>query len=172
MINSIIEIAKSYIGQKELANNSGWEDKRFQELMEDCGWQHGQAWCAYFCELVWKQAYKDNPDLLFKLDKLFAAGAIKTYENFKSSRDFIADKHCVPGSIAIWQHYVEGKASWQGHAGIVISEICSHEFDTIEGNTNSGGGREGIEVAQKIRLLDFNSRNGLVLRGFIHPKEL
>jgi hypothetical protein len=102
---------------------------------------------------------------------LFSAGAVATYKNFLSDGTFLVDKHCSPGAIAIWTYYVDGKETWKGHAGIVINEVCTHEFDTIEGNTNSTGGREGIEVAQKARLLDFDARNGLVLRGFLHPIE-
>lgn len=166
----IIDIAKSYIGIKEIPGNMGWEDKKFQSLMESVGWSHTQAWCSYFVELVWKQAYKDNKALTLKLDTLFNAGALKTYDNFFNDKTFRVDKHCTPGSMVIWQYYVNGKPTWKGHAGIVISEISEHQFKTIEGNTNASGGREGIEVAEKIRLLNFEARTGLVLRGFIHAK--
>ena len=41
---------------------------------------------------------------------------------------------------------------------------------TVEGNTNSSGGREGIEVAQKKRKINFEPKErGLVMLGFIHP---
>jgi len=162
----IVEIALSFVGQQEIAGNMGFEDKRFQELMEECGWQEGQAWCAYFCELVWKQALKDECDITV-LDKLFAAGAVLTYNNFKKA-GFCVNHKPEPGAIAIWQHWKNNEPHWTGHAGIVIDVLSSGEFKTVEGNTNSQGGREGIEVAEKIRKVTYDARNGLVLKGFIH----
>ena len=168
--NKIIELAKADIGIKEIPGNQGWYNKKFQTYMEACGWRMGQAWCSLWCEKIWKEAYAEvNPVFLPTLDHLFDAGAQKTYRNFLNDIDFVVDKHCVPGAVVIWSHYQNGVETWQGHAGIVINEVCQHEFDTIEGNTNSQGGREGIEVAQKKRLLNFDARSGLVLKGFIHP---
>ena len=43
---------------------------------------------------------------------------------------------------------------------------------TIDGNTNDKGGREGYIVAPIKRNIDFTIKNGLVLKGFIHPKEI
>lgn len=164
-MNQIIEIAQSYIGMKEISGNQGFQDKRFQELMEECGWQSGQAWCSYFCELVWKQAFPE----LKELDKLFSSGAVQTYNNFKQS-DFFVDHKPEPGAVAIWQTWKNNEPYWTGHAGIVESIVNGNEIMTIEGNTNSAGGREGIEVARKRRQLNYDARNGLVLKGFIHPK--
>ena len=169
MINErIVELAKLDIGIEEIPNNMGWEDKKFQSLMEACGWRKGEAWCALWVEKIWKQAYADSPDMVILLDTLFNAGAVKTYSNFLNDETFVCDKHWEVGAIVIWQLWENGKSTWMGHAGIV-SETLHGEFKTIEGNANSAGGREGIEVAEKNRLLDFTARSGLVLRGFIHP---
>lgn len=186
----IINRAMYYRGQQEIPGNQGFierdlhekiDDKTFQEKMELCGWEKGQAWCAYFVELVWKEAYAGDP-LVSLLDILFNAGALATWNNFSKS-EFITDKKPEPGAIAIWQNYryvtipnyhdlknsrTELRGTWQGHAGIVI-EVIKNEFVTIEGNTNENGSREGIEVARKIRLLSFDIHKGLVLKGFIHP---
>lgn len=167
--DKIIEIAKGFVGLQEIPGNMGFKDERFNELMESVGFQKGQAWCSYFAELVWKLAYQEQLDMIAILDGLFSAGAVKTYNNFLKSYLFIADKHCSPGSVVIWQHWTNNKPTWMGHAGIVVSEVHEHEFRTIEGNGNSKGGREGLEVAEKRRLLNFDAKKGLVLRGFIHP---
>jgi hypothetical protein len=45
--------------------------------------------------------------------------------------------------------------------------VSSSGFMSIEGNTNSNGGREGIEVAEKARDYNFYDKNGLCLKGFI-----
>lgn len=165
----IVEIAKSFMGMQEIPGNMGFKDERFEELMEDTGWQSGQSWCAYFCELVWKIAYEEiDRDVIPEIDKLFSAGAVKTYNNFKGSR-FIIDKNPKAGAVAIWQTWKDNQPYWTGHAGIVVGCYSGNEIITIEGNTNSKGGREGIEVAEKRRKLSFDATNGLVLKGFIHP---
>lgn len=166
----IATIAESYEGITEVKGNMGFKDKEFEALMEDVGWQKGEAWCAYFTELVWKKAYSDSPDVLNKLDKLFKAGAVATYNSFKASKEFTVDKHPKRGDLVIWQTWKNNTPHWTGHAGIVIAVTNDNEFISVEGNTNSSGGRDGIEVALKHRKLTFDAKNGLVLRGFIHPK--
>ena len=166
----IIDFARYWVGKKELPGNSGWEDPKLTALMEAVGWNKGEAWCSYYTELVWKMAYAlFNPKILIKLDSLFSAGAVATYNRFLNDGTFTVDKHCTPGSIAIFQRWINGERFWQGHAVIVTGNVVNHEFPTIEGNSNSSGGREGVEVAIGKRLLNFETKNGLVLKGFIHP---
>jgi len=166
--DKIVEIAKRYIGQQEIRGNKGFVDLDFQSKIGEMGWEVGQAWCMYFCELVWKEAYSDYDGMVDFLDKLFSAGAVKTFNNFKCS-DFMISRDPVPGAIIIWQTYKNGGFYWTGHGGIYISPMNASYFHTVEGNTNASGGREGIEVANKVRVLDFDIRAGLVLRGFIYP---
>jgi len=168
---TIVYTARKYLGQQEIRGNLGFKDTVFEELMEQVGWQTGQAWCAYFAELVWKQAYSNyNKTMVKTLDRLFSAGAVKTYNNFFNSDEFEVDRVSTPGCVVIWQYYKDNKPHWSGHAGIVTRGYENNFFETIEGNTNSKGGREGIEVSKKLRPLDFEPKyRGLVLKGFIHP---
>lgn len=170
----ILYNARRFLGQKEISGNLGFEDEKFESLMKDVGWQKNQAWCAYFTELVWKQAYENyDKSRIKELDKLFSAGAVKTYNNFKNFGYTVNETPSV-GAVVIWQYYKDRKPHWSGHAGIVtkIYSDDSDLFETIEGNTNSQGGREGIEVAKKERKLNFEPKlKGLVLKGFIHPSE-
>jgi hypothetical protein len=153
---------------QEIPGNMGFKDHRFDELMVETGWQKGQAWCAYFCELVWKLAYEKDTETAYAIEKLFAAGAVKTYNNFKAYQKFPVDKKPEIGAVAIWQTWKDNQPFWTGHAGIVVKILGGNEVLTIEGNTNSKGGREGIEVCEKNRRLSFDTHNGLVLKGFIH----
>ena len=43
-------------------------------------------------------------------------------------------------------------------------------METVEGNTNAGGSREGDVVAKKTRKYKFAVQNGLALEGFVYPK--
>lgn len=175
------QVARSWEGQKEISGNQGFVDADFEEKMEDVGWRTGQAWCAYFAELVWKQGYRgiatalsdegsaEALAIINQLSKLFSGSAVATLRNFTKSGDFEVSEKPVEGAIAIWQSHRNGKASWTGHAGVVIG-AHEHYFVTIEGNTNSQGGREGVEVARKVRKFRWTTQNGLRLKGFIHPK--
>jgi hypothetical protein len=68
--------------------------------------------------------------------------------------------------MVIWRLYRDGEPTWDGHAGVVKS-VGYGNFTTIEGNTNSLGGTEGFEVAEKTRTIDYTVKNGLRLIGFI-----
>lgn len=168
MINEeIVKIAKKYLGEHEKPSNSGFLDSTFEKKMVAVGWQKSQAWCSYFAELVWKEAYLEyNTHYLLQLDKLFSASATSTYQKFDVDPLWEVSKVPVKGAIAVWRHGV----SWQGHIGIVI-DVINDSIQTIEGNTNAAGGREGVEVAEKTRKIDYSiSSDKLNLIGFIIPK--
>lgn len=168
MISSkIVEIASGYVGQQEISGNKGFKNPAFQKKMQDCGWDVGQSWCAYFSELVWKEAFTKTHPFYNTLDRLFSPSAVSTYSNFKGSTNFQAGNKPRAGALAVWRL----GNGWQGHIGIVEKIIDKSLFGTIEGNTNSAGGREGIEVARKTRSLGMPFRpKGLNLIGFIYPE--
>ena len=169
----IVQIASGYVGQKEISGNKGFQRPEFQKKMQDCGWEMGHSWCAYFTELVWKEAFGKKHILYNTLDRLFSPSAVSTYSNFKgiyqhhNSNIFKAGSVPKVGALVAWR-YGNG---WQGHIGIVEKIIDKKIFGTIEGNTNSLGGREGIEVARKTRSLGMPFKaKGLNLIGFIYPE--
>lgn len=171
----IIETAQKYIGQKELQGNSGFEDSAFWFKMEAVGFDPGEAWCALFTELVWRESY-GVLDSTFdpELNKLFSDSAVTTYNNFKKA-GWKVDQTPEVGAIFIWQMYKNGLQHWSGHAAVMIEKPLpmKEHIITIEGNTNVEGQREGIGVFEKTRVLDFEPRNyGLVAKGFIHPKQI
>lgn len=173
-INNVIkQEALRWQGVKEIGDNESFDNEEFQKLLEACGWNKSQAWCAYFCEMVWREAYKKlDKSYDYELNILFSAGAIATYNNFRRDKDFVVDQTPEVGAIMIMQQYVKNKPDWRGHAGIVI-EVREGSVRTIEGNTNSQGGREGQYVAQKTRELNFTpGKNTLTLKAFIHPQQV
>ena len=163
-------VARQYIGEHEKPQNSGFMSSTFEVKMKSVGWDRGQAWCAYFTELVWKEAF---PDYFQLLDELFSASAVNNWKIFSNHRDFICDREFRIGCLCIWQMYMNGKPHWTGHMGIGSSLIVPENFLSIEGNTNSYGGREGVEVAERNRSLNFEPKeHGLVLLGFVKIKGL
>lgn len=169
LVEKIVAAATSYIGQKEIAGNKGFQNASFQKKMVDCGWQINQSWCAYFTELVWKDAFGTKHTLYKTLDRLFSPSATATFANFKGHpTNFQTGLKPKAGALAVWR-YGNG---WQGHIGVVIEVRADGSFKTIEGNTNSEGGREGIEVAVKTRKVGepFKAK-GLNLIGFVYAPE-
>jgi hypothetical protein len=164
----IVQVACTYVGQEEISGNKGFKNPSFQKKIQDCGWGIGQSWCAYFSELVWKESFGKSHPLYNTLDRLFSPSAVSTYSNFKGHlKLFQAGSKPKIGSLVAWRL----GNGWQGHIGIVEKIIDKNTFNTIEGNTNSSGGREGIQVARKIRSLGMPYKSkGLNLIGFIYPE--
>lgn len=164
----IAQVALSYVGQQEITGNNGFKNSVFQKKMQDCGWQMNHAWCSYFAELVWKEAFGKSHPLYATLDRLFSPSATSTFGNFKGHpQNFKTSSIPKVGALCVWRY---GKG-WQGHIGVVTSIVDKTTFTSVEGNTNSSGGREGIEVAKKTRKtnLPFRSK-GLNLIGFVYPE--
>lgn len=167
----IIDVARSYLDVREVgANNSGFNDETFQQRLAIVGWDYGQAWCAYFAELVWREAFSAFDTIIAnQLAHIFSAGAVRTFENFRAVPDYRIIDVPIEGAVAIWRHYKQDKPTWMGHAGIVVQPNGDY-FSTIEGNTNSAGGRDGQGVIARTRsLLTSAPSSGLHLMGFIVP---
>jgi hypothetical protein len=166
-----LSYAKEFLGQKEIPGNQGFYDKDFDALIRHfTTFKNGHAWCVYFCWLCWQLTYNDF-SISFEIAKAeFSGGAVRTYRNFKEIG--WTSKEPGVGSIAIWQKYKDGVATSSGHAAIVEYWNESYIF-TVDGNTNDKGGREGYIVADdKKRSRSFiPTKNGLVLKGYIHPKK-
>ena len=160
---TLIETAARYVGQKEKPGNQGFYDPIFDAKMRSVGFVNGAPWCMFFVMLCVKETYPDRWEVL---KKLFSGSCLKTLNNFKKA-GYIILTHPEPNTICIWQH---GSSS-NGHTAVCGSgadAAAGSTFSTIEGNTNAVGGREGEEVAHKIR---HNSNvpisKGLWVRGFI-----
>jgi hypothetical protein len=163
----IVRYAKKFIGEEEISGNMGFVNDDFQSMMEKYGdFREGNQWCMSFAKMIWMQKfgkkYKDD------LDNLMTPSTQTTWQNFANdtSGKFKESDKPSKGAIVIWQYYNNGVAEWKGHAGIV-QNFTDKDFDTIEGNTNAEGGREGIEVAQKTRPYNWDVTQGLRLKGFI-----
>jgi len=157
------EVALKYIGQTEKPGNMGFVDEEFERRMFDVGFVKSHAWCAYFQELVFKEAY---PEKFKELDRLFSGSTIQTFRNFRDA-GYLIGYAPQKNTLVIWQSYKDGKALATGHAGLVVNVKSSWEFDSAEGNTNSEGGREGFEVAVMPRKVLAKVTNGLKILGFI-----
>jgi len=155
--------AQSFLGEEEKKGNLGFKNPEFEEMMKNVGWKRGQSWCAYFVKVIWVNKYGKK---LPELDKLLSGSTQLTWKNFSDDTSGKFEVSRVPrvGDIAIWKIGTNS-----GHTGIV-TKVGATNFETIEGNTNDVGGREGYIVARRERNYDFN-KSGFKLLGFIHIKK-
>jgi hypothetical protein len=154
----LIDVAKSYIGQKEIEGNKGFPDKEFENKLRFVGWQPPMAWCAAFVKRCVYDAA--SPDDWKRLGEHMNMSALGTYNGLKSSGCTISQVP-VLGALVVWQH----GSTVQGHIGIVSSVQDDTNFTSIEGNTNALGGREGDIVAEKKRKT--TPMGNLTLKGFV-----
>lgn len=160
----IVKFSQALVGQTEIAGNMGFTNDEFQALMEQVGWNPGDAWCVYFVKLTW---YNAAPEFLKKkILKKISGSSLQTWENVQNDPSFIVSSIPKSGDMVIWRNYENGTATWNGHAGIV-KRLGFGNFTTIEGNTSSAGISEGYIVAEKTRSLNFIAKNGLRLMGFV-----
>jgi hypothetical protein len=163
MSNSIVQIARGYIGQTEKPGNAGFLHADFEKKMRDvAGFRTGEAWCAYFAELCLKEA---NPDKVKFIDRWISASTITTYNSAKAQCLNVSMTPTV-GALVIFQSMKDGVGTAHGHAGIVTEVITPLSFKSVEGNTNNNGSAEGIMVLEKVRNIKPVS-NGLQVKGFI-----
>ena len=156
--------AKAMVGQKEVSGNMGFQNEQFERLMKEVGWNEGDQWCVYFAKLTW---YEKAPEWLKpKIKKSISGSSQTTWENVSKDPAFVVSKMPKVGDMVIWQSFKNGVGQWSGHAGIV-TKVGFNDFKTIEGNTNDAGSREGYIVAEKDRTFNFDTNNGLRLKGFI-----
>lgn len=160
----VVKFSESLVGQTEIAGNAGFTNAEFEKLMQEVGWQPGDAWCVYFAKLSW---YKNAPEFLkAKILSKVSGSSLQTWENLKDDPSFIVSSIPKAGDMVIWRKYDNGTPTWNGHAGIVKS-LGFGNFATIEGNTSSLGSNEGYIVAEKTRPIDYTTKDGLRLLGFI-----
>lgn len=160
----IAAFAKSKIGQHEKPNNSGFLDSAFEKFMRAFGWFKGAAWCAFFARAVWLTVYDGYPKTCAAIRAVLGGSTIQSWNNAvresrKPGSPWKIGTKAQVGAIAYYRH-----SRTTGHAVIPIDIIGNGKFYTSEGNGDSKGGREGVEVATRVR----GERDNNLL-GFVYP---
>lgn len=171
--DSIIKIAKRYVGLTESVANTKWTSKNLENSdalsdqlsknMITAGWRPGWPYCMAFVKAVYMEAFAKDPAKLAFIKKAFTPAVMTSYN---ASKAYVS-KTPTPGSVFIFQKGAGGN----GHAGIVV-DVSDHSFSTIEGNTSPAptsaeADRNGDGIYAKARKLDFTPSAGLHLIGFI-----
>jgi hypothetical protein len=154
----LARIAESQIGAAETphGSNRGEALKKFFEADDyQPSPDEGYPWCASFVswcvqEMV-RQLAARKPSVLFPstfhIPRLCRAFAFQAWGAANNCRIFGPSKERTRGDIVIFN---------SSHVGIVTraSDLpMVSGFESVEGNTNTDGGREGYEVARRLRRL-------------------
>lgn len=116
----------------------------------------GFLWCAGFASFLVRQAAW-HAAVEASLRPTFSCDVLST--DAQADGRFVAEHEVADGAFRLddlprGSLFVQRRTAgdWN-HAGIVIAAM-GEVMETIEGNTNEGGSREGTEVCRRIRNLD------------------
>lgn len=134
-----IEIAKTQLGVQEIPLNTN-KGPQIKEYLKSVGLNEGFSWCMAYVYWCFKKA---SEELKIVNTAIKTAGVLDAWNKAN-----IKIKSTTPqiGSVFIMDF---GKG--QGHTGIVES-FDNLYINTIEGNSNDEGSREGYEVCKRKRL--------------------
>jgi hypothetical protein len=138
----VLEVANSQIGVLEDPPGSN-RGAKVEEFLASAGCSPGDPWCASFVYWCFREASKSlnvNNDLPRTGSCMFHWG--KTKAKKITSLDATNNPLLVqPGYVFIMDH-----GGGKGHTGIVTG-VADGYIQTVEGNTNISGSREGLGVA-------------------------
>lgn len=152
-MSKLLEVAKTQIGVEEIPRGSNW-GKDVQKYLASVGINFPASWCMAFVYWCSEEANIRIPDKTGGLSNPLqkTGGVLKQWNELEYRTVPLYGKYLQfkfytpkPGDIFIQDH---GKGL--GHTGIVES-VEGELIQTIEGNTNDEGSREGFEVCRKTR---------------------
>lgn len=122
----------------------------------------GFPWCASYVFWCGLQAY-GAANMIPK-----TGGVIDCWNKAKAEGIPTIDKaNATPDNIKPGYQFILDLGKGQGHTGLVVSVNADGSMQTIEGNSNPAGGRDGYCVAYHTRHL-----SDAVLKGFICYSEI
>lgn len=145
-----LNVAKSQLGCCEIPKGSNW-GKDVQKYLASVGITFPASWCMSFVYWCVNEAAKEMkvPNPLFK-----TGGVLMQWNKVNPKMKFV--KNPQVGDIFIMDF-----GSGHGHTGFVTA-VKNGRIETIEGNSNDEGSREGFEVCRKP-----NGRSMTSIKGYI-----
>ncbi|MCG5052698.1 MAG: peptidoglycan-binding protein [Myxococcales bacterium] len=149
----LADVAATYIGATESPINRMGNDDRMREIFEadalkgEDGATDGYAWCAAFVSLCVQKLIATS--LIFRQVK---APRVASVTMFRTR--WAPAQSCLifePGDPKFSPHKGDIVVFTFSHIGIVESVTSAQQIETIEGNTNEQGSREGTTCRRKSR---------------------
>lgn len=138
--------ANDVLGIREIGDNRGPSVEVMQRAAKI---PPGSAWCAALANwgAEYASAVKNLPS---PLEDVPLQGYVQSYYEWGVQNDLIVPwGQTEPGDLFLVWHPSKDRYAHLGFVDAVF--LDAGQFRTIEGNSNSSGSREGIEVAQNTR---------------------
>lgn len=135
----LLSIARSQLGIAEdpKGSNRGYHVEKY---LSSVGLPGGNPWCMAFVYWCVQQACNESK---IKNPLIKTGGVLDQWTRIDAK---LKTKNPVPGDVFIMRF-----GHGTGHTGIV-EKVDGEYIQTLEGNTNDDGSREGYEVARRRRL--------------------
>ncbi len=159
LFKEVIKIAKSQLHVREDPPNSnrGADVAKYLRSVGLNANSGNYAWCMAFVYWCFDEAFKKigKPNTLVK-----TGGVLRQWNETKHKKikkqDAINNPSLIKPGFVFIRNYGGGK----GHTGIVIS-VNGGYIETIEGNSNNNGSREGVGVFKLTRKIN-SIENGFI----------
>ncbi len=147
LANEVLSVASSQVGKLEqpLGSNSGPEVDAY---LASVGLDPGNFWCMAFVFWCFREAAKN---LGKKNPAVKTGGVLDAWNQARSSGiATLTTENALhnPGKIKPGMVFIMSTGGGSGHTGIVVA-VRGSVLETIEGNTNDSGSRNGIGVFRR-----------------------
>lgn len=171
-IGKVLEIATKEIGVREDPPGSN-RGKRIEEYQRLVGIDRGEPWCVAFIFFCFATAARG-----LKLPNPIEEAGCKTgsvldlWNRAGRANDITLLLHDDalndPSKVKPGMAFVISTGGGYGHVGLIAS-VVGNQLETIEGNTNDGGSREGIGVFRHTgRTIDSINRGFIAFHEAAH----
>lgn len=174
----VVDVATKYTYVREATgHNDGPEIKRWLGYF---GLPEGNPYCAAFVIGGCYKEASDNLGIQQPLPKMAKVSALYKatkknpykYKVIPAVRIKQGIEKLTLADVIIWSHNkLPGNDNWNGHTGIVLIQLNTNYFTSIEGNTSSGEAgsqRDGDGVFKRNRSLGIGTK--FPVEGFIRVK--
>jgi hypothetical protein len=164
VLAAVLDVASKEVGVEEEPPGSN-RGKRVQEFQRSVGVSPGDPWCVAFVFWCFQEAASKAGGKNPMEKECRTGGVLDLWNRARGARNVktIGTKEALndPSKVAPGMVFIISTGSGHGHTGFV-SRVVGNHLETIEGNTNDGGSREGIGVFRRSgRTIDS------INRGFI-----
>lgn len=145
----VLSVARSQMGFAEIPKGSNW-GKHVQKYLTAVGINFPASWCMAYVYWCVNEACKE----LKTTNPLIKTGGVLNMWNkvTPTLKSKVPKRGCI---------FIMDYGGGLGHTGIVENVLPEGKIATIEGNTDSAGGREGFEICRR-------TRNVANCKGFIY----
>lgn len=164
LIERVIAVASSQVGITEVPPGSN-KGPQIDLVLKAVGLGSGYPWCAAFVYWCFQQACRqmDVKNPCPKNAGVLNMWNLAGYAESGLTRITAEQARKNPKLIKPGMQFILKLGPEAGHTGLIIAVLANGTLITIEGNSNSGGSREGIAVTRLTRRTISSINHGFVV---------